>query len=98
MSSILDSFKRPGGNAKPAMGLSGAGRSPASKNDNKSDSKGNISNIDSPAANYARERAAAAKAQMEARKTLEESRKSISDKGDKEKGKITDLNKKTEDI
>ena len=74
MGGILDVFK--GGKGEdnaPAVAVTGevSGSRPGS-----TPSKArNAANIDSPAASYARERAAAARAQIEARKAMEESRK-----------------------
>ena len=81
MAGLLDVFKGKGDDqAAPAVAVTGevSGSRPGSSPSNKGR---NASAVDSPAASYARERAAAARAQIEARKAMEESRKNSSNPG-----------------
>ena len=83
--SVMDVFK---GKNDGRLGLSMAGSDSGSVHESSSPSRDrNIAKIDSPAANLARERREAARAQIEMRKAMEESRKSP-DKDSKDNGSV----------
>ena len=88
MAGIMDVFKgkgddRIGASAVVAMAGEVTGNRPGSAPTN--NNRRNGVNVDSPAASYARERAAAARAQIEARKAMEESRKAAANNRGPEK-------------
>ena len=80
--------KNEGNNNNPAVEVNSAGEVSGSRPGSSSNAKASGSTkIDSPAASYARERAAAAKAQIEARKAMEQSRKAGGKEEEGEKAK-----------
>ena len=89
MAGFLDAIKgkSDGRFGTPAVELSGPGGNSGNMAGDPSDGKGrNFLAAESSAANYARERAAAAKAQIEARKAMEESRKTKDDRKSENSG------------